>query len=178
MKRSELMSAIEPPQEEKGKAVIEFALILPFLALTILASMDASDALRAHQYMSVAARDTAAAAYRNCVQASNGAPMDACLQQAAASALHYLTGPSGVLPGVKAGVSLYRVQFTGAAPCPQLAGSYRSDPGLATRYTLSSISSLNSYLPGKEAILTVELFYQKTGFTRYFSRRFYETMVI
>lgn len=169
----------EPTSRESAKAIIELALILPFILLTVFASSDASHSLRIYQFLSSTAREVSVDAYRSCSDAADGATMNTCLQQAADRVHDYLEGSDGVLPGVALVVKLYRVRYNGANPLsPTLAGQYRSANALSSHYTASDIAALHSYLPGKGAIVTVEVFYQKQGWTSYFSRTHYETCIL
>jgi hypothetical protein len=169
---------MSPARDESAKALLELILVLPFIVLVAFASFDASDSLRAHQYLSTIVRELGTGAYRSCLEVVDGTAMNACLQQAAGEVVQYANGTNGVLPDVKVGVSLYRVRFSGAtALTPTLAGQYWSSNTVQSRYTTSVVGSLNSYIAAKGAIVTVEAFSNKQGWTSYFTRQLYETAV-
>ncbi len=170
-------------RSEAGLAVAELAIIIPFVFVLAVGSLDVHDSLRRHQFMSVIAREVGNMVYRECISASNGSQMNDCLaQRANDDVLVHVGGSAGLLPGTEIIVKVYRVNFSGTAPsqtaqAPALAGQYSSSAAKVSLYDNGAVRGLHSYLPQKGSIVTTEVFHTKQGYFAWFSRELYETTI-
>ena len=172
-----------------GKALLELALLLPFLLVLALSAIELFQSYHNFQYMSVVAREVGNAAYRSCsLRNDDGDPPGStstsdCVQPLVDTVVNYVTAGQGMLPGVVVIVRVYRVNFAGGPPtvaqAPTLVGGYNVNGagGKVTRYSNADIMALHSYIERKQAIITSEVFYDDPPTMPFFPGQLYETSV-
>lgn len=113
----------------RGMAIVEFALVLPFLFVLMFGLLECYRSFSHYQMMTVMAKELGSAAFRVCVIEPDRVAMADCLEDVMDNVLPYISGANGVLPGAEVVMKVYR--YNAAVPfSPILAGEFKS--GAAT----------------------------------------------
>lgn len=161
-------------KNEKGKAVLELAIVAPFFLVLFVGLIDIAFIIRKQQYLSVALREAGNAAYRQCQSAIEGEPTNTCLQNSTFETLGFINNNGGVVDGADVLVRSWEVTESD----PVLKGEYRTGQE-ASRFNEVRVGNLNSYNKDlRESIITVEVFLDNTDSNiPFFSRNLYDAMV-
>ena len=156
---------------EKGKAVLELAIVAPFFLILVIGLVDIAFIIRKQQHLSVSLREAGNAAYRQCYTTVEGRSTNICLQNSAQEALSFVDNNGGVIDGAKLIVRSWKVSGSN----PTLAGEYSTGQEVS-RFNSNRIGNLHSYRSGlKKTIITVEGYLDNTESNiPFFSRKLYD----
>ncbi|HQH25787.1 MAG TPA: pilus assembly protein [Oligoflexia bacterium] len=152
----------EPPNE-RASAMVELAIVLPLLMLICIGTIEYSRMFSSKEIMSLAAREAANEAFRECYETSPAfcsdgvtSAIDACLER-------YVLGIgdqiSKGLPGVGVIMSMYAQDKLGTI---SQIGSAEYDPEdiAASHFSVPIIqANFNALLVNKKSIVVAEIFY-------------------
>ncbi len=164
----------------KGVALVELALVLPFFLVILLGIIDVSMTIKKSQYLSVAVREIGNNAYRQCKEANNGTATDNCLKTSVNESISFFSAKDSPLNGFQLVVKSWEVkQSKGFAVAPSLKGSYSLGSAFTSKYTSNIVLNLNSYDANlRKTLITVEILLDnsKTPFFN-FKRTLYDTTI-
>ena len=160
-------------KQEKGSAMIELAVVMPFFIILLVGIVDIFFIIQKNQQLSVLVRETANVAYRKCVSASDVSTTN-CLNTATAEARSFVNN-SNVIQGAQIVVRSWKVDET--LPVTSLLKGGINETGYS-KFDGNRISNLNSYNSNlREGMITVEVFLPNNGNTPFFNRNLYEAIV-
>lgn len=161
-------------KNEKGKAVLELAIVAPFFLILFIGLVDIAFIIRKQQYMSVALREAGNAAYRQCHAAAEGTPTNNCLQNSSWETQGFINNNGGVIDGTNIIVRSWKVTTSN----PELKGEFKTGAEIS-KITHDRVGNLNSYNKDlRDSIITVEVFLDNTDSNiPLFSRNLYDAMV-
>ncbi len=151
------------PLNERASAMVELAIVLPLLMLICIGTIEYSRMFSSKEIMTLASRETANAAFRECYETSPAfcsdgvtSAIDACLER-------YILGIgdqiSKGLPGVGIILNMYaRDQF---GTISQIGSAVYDPEDIATsRFSVSIVQeNFNALLVNKKSIVVAEIFY-------------------
>lgn len=158
-------------RNSEGKAILEFAIVLPFLVLLTLFGADLYRCYKIHQHLNFVTRELANAAFRSCKDLSPGSDTENCIQSTVSAPLAVSSGPGTLLEGLAAEV---RVFAYGTASTPVLKGRI-AQGSVQSDIDNTVIASLKSYNADKQELVLVETVYTTSMFSPFFSGIFHET---
>lgn len=156
--------------EQEGKAMIEFALVLPFLVLITLFGADLYRSYRIHQGLNFLSREMANTVFRSCRGQDAGSDTSNCIDLQISPIVNFATRAGSQFETLSADVRVYDY---GTVDSPVFKG--RSAHGTPqSQLSDERITELRSYNPLKGEIVIVELFFEQAAFSPFFTGQYYE----
>ena len=144
---------------ERGVAMLEFAIILPILLLIFFAATDLYRVFSAHQFMSVLSREAGNVAFRECTEEPSGLKTNQCLERFANEVFNNALSAGSSMRSARIQLKVFRYN-AGANPTP--TGSYLlggSAPWAVSNITAAEVRNFKSYVEAKPVTVTAEVFY-------------------
>ncbi len=160
---------------ETGKALLEMAVIMPFLVLLFLCGAETYKELQYHQFMSVISREVGNAAARSC-SAMDAAAMYTCLETSVQNVVNNASPAGSPLRNAKVIVKIYRHPVSSAP----ISAPYEFNPASipdASRFTPDVVESLRSFTAAKKFVVTTEVFLRQPSIAPGFGGQYYEATV-
>lgn len=140
---------------------MEFAILLPVVIIIVLAGLEYSHALKAHQRLNSVVRETAISLYRECL----GSPLDPAsqIETCTIAALDQVRQQtSGTIGNVRLVAIWRRYDGVQNPRCTLFAGPTTSGPSGSNTRINPVIGSFESVCQQQERLLTIEGFYAYT----------------
>lgn len=166
-------------KNEKGTAMVELAVVVPFFVILMLGLVDVAFTIQKSQYLSVVVRELGNTSFRKCKDASVGAATDTCLKVAAEEVLEF-TKTSSVISDTDVLIQSWKVNGSkGFSTAPTLKGTYKVGNTLVSQYKSTVVLNLNSYDYNlRDTLITVEVLNKNsTNPFLSFSRNLYENII-
>lgn len=166
--------------KEKGVAMIELAVVLPFFVILLLGLIDVTFTIQKSQYLTVVTRELGNVSFRKCKDATTGSSTDKCLEESAKEVVSFLND-NNVIPGAEILIQSWDVPlsaFKTTGPT-KLKGSYRVGKTLVSNFNMGVIMNLNSYDSNlRSTLITVEVLHKNSSNPFFsFSRDLYESVI-
>lgn len=165
-------------KNERGSAMLEFAVVLPFLLIVVLGLVDVVFTIQKSQYMSVMVREIGNNSYRKCKDSLAGTSSDNCLKISAEEVVSFASGST--LSDVEVLVQAWDVPNNKGATGPTtLKGSFVAGKNIASSFNKGVIMNLSSYDSKlRNTLITVELLQKNDDKPFYsFARNMRESMI-
>lgn len=160
---------------ESGKAVLEFALVLPFFLILILGAIDVFTLIQKKQQLAVITRELGNVTYRECSELQDTELTQSCLENSTEAILGFINNSSGVIAGAEVVVRSWLVVDDEDADI--LKGEFKTAE-ISSRFGPERIQLLNSYKPNlREGLITVEVYLPKNDDTSFFNRDLYDSVI-
>ena len=159
--------------KDKGSAVIELALVIPFFLIMIIGVTDISFTIQKNQYLSLVVREAGNSAYRQCRRMSSE-DTEECLTNSAKESVSFINNSGGVIGGADLIVRSWTVD---KGESNILKGEYKNG-SFESKITEDRVKKFNSYDEElRQTLITVEIYLENTNNVPFFKRNLYEVMV-
>ena len=140
-------------KDEKGAAVVELALLTPFIAFLVMIAVDIFGIIQDRQQLSFVVREFASVTYRTCTNEKTKPLVESCIENATKEIQDIATEL-----GFDAVIKVYKVNGNSTTLLPAtLKGKLELGDSISSRFDIISVSYLKSYDPElRPNLVTVE----------------------
>ena len=167
------MDARKRTFDQQGKALVELALVVPFLIMFSYFAVEGIKYCRFEQMLSVVSREAGRAGFDCAFSNVPRREMDNCLRGAVETAFPNTLG--GLLDDSDLVVSVW--EFTSAGAPATLRGRYVRGQNATTRFTGGLVRNFNSYNANKRRIVVSEAMNEQASLTNWFSGAYYSVTI-